>query len=532
MSDYEPSGSGDRWVGNGGYDDRGHGYGDGGHGYQQPTDNGRSADGWSGETRAGETWVDQTRVDQGRVDQGWADQGWAGSAGAGAAGAGAAGTGVYWDGHGWVRDPRAGTAWAGAGRPMLAGRATAGPVTAGRMCRRRRSGTIRSRVVMVAVIVVALAMLSGGALVRAFWPAFTGTSSASPGGVGAGSGGAGSAGGLSGGGTAGQPGAGTAPSTIGDPSAIAAAVAPTIVDVNTTLGLEGAQAAGTGIVLTQTGEILTNNHVIAGSTSISVTDIGNGRTYAASVVGYDRTEDIAVIQLKNASGLRTASLGDASKITVGDGVVALGNAGGAGGAPTAATGTVTATSQQITASDQDGANAEQLTGLIQVAANIQPGDSGGPLIDSGGHVIGVDTAASAGFRFQASGGQGYAIPINQALAIAKEIKAGHASDKIHIGGTAFLGVNIATSSADGSTGSGAGTGAEVAQVVTGSPAAQAGLTRGDTIVSVDGQNVDQPSTVTSVLDGHHPGDRVAVSWLDESGQSQSGTVTLATGPAG
>jgi S1-C subfamily serine protease len=371
------------------------------------------------------------------------------------------------------------------------------------------------RVVLVVVIVLTLAVLSGGALGRTLWPVVSGV-------------GTGSASGAEG-----QPGVRGAPApvapvqpgTAGDPSAIAAAVAPTIVDVNTTLGLQGARAAGTGIVLTQTGEVLTNNHVIAGATSISATDVGNGRTYQATVVGYDRTEDIAVIQLQNASGLRTVPLGDASKVAAGDGIVALGNAGGVGGTPSAVTGTVTATNQAITASDQDGANAERLTGLIQIAANIQPGDSGGPLVDSSGLVIGVDTAASAGFRFQESGGQGYAIPINQAVSIAGQIKVGHASNAIHIGATAFLGVDIASAT-------GSGSGASVASVVSGSPAAQAGLARGDTIVSIGGQNVDQPATVTTLMDSHHPGDRVAIGWVDASGRSQTATVRLATGPAG
>jgi S1-C subfamily serine protease len=387
---------------------------------------------------------------------------------------------------------------------------------------------------LVTVIVVVFAMAVGGVFVRTVWPTLTGQNGGTAAGPGAGGGNGTGNGNRDGGfgGFGGAPGSGAQPNPGGDPTAIASAVAPTIVDVNTTLGLQGAQAAGTGIVLTSTGEVLTNNHVIAGATSVSVTDVGNGQTYQASVLGYDRSEDIAVIQLKGASGLRTASIGDSSKVNVGDGVVALGNAGGVGGAPSVVTGSVTATNQAITASDENGANAEQLTGLIQVAANIQPGDSGGPLVDNGGHVIGMDTAASGGFRFQASGGEGFAIPINQAVSVAKEIKAGHASSTIHIGTTAFLGVDVAGSGNGNRFGGGATSGAQIAQVVNGSPAEQAGLTRGDVITSVDGKTVDQPSTLTQLLDGHHPGDQVKVGYVDTAGQSQTATVRLATGPAG
>jgi S1-C subfamily serine protease len=134
-------------------------------------------------------------------------------------------------------------------------------------------------------------------------------------------------------------------------SSIAAKVDPGLVDIDTTLGYSGEEAAGTGIVLTSNGEILTNNHVIDGATTISVTDVGNGKTYSASLVGYDKTKDVAVLQLHNASGLQTASI-TTSTASVGETVVGIGNAGGTGGTPSAAGGTVTALDQSITASDQ------------------------------------------------------------------------------------------------------------------------------------------------------------------------------------
>ena len=149
---------------------------------------------------------------------------------------------------------------------------------------------------------------------------------------------------------------------------------PALVDVVSTEGDQGAIAAGTGIVLTSNGTVLTNNHVIRGATSIKVTDVGNGRTYTAKVVGYDATKDVAVIQLQNASGLTTASLGDSSSVQSGDSVTALGNAGGKGGTPSVAAGTVTALNQAITASDEgSGVNSEQLTGLIETNAGHPAG---------------------------------------------------------------------------------------------------------------------------------------------------------------
>ena len=190
-----------------------------------------------------------------------------------------------------------------------------------------------------------------------------------------------------------------------NPSAVAAKVSPGLVDVNTVLGYEGARAAGTGIVLTSDGEILTNHHVIEGATEISVTNVGNGKTYSAEVVGYDATHDIAVLALKDASGLETAKIGDSSKVALGDRVVGIGNAGGAGGTPSYAPGKVTALDQAITATDESGADPEKLTGLIQTDANIQAGDSGGPLANASGEVVGVDTAAGTSNPGNGNSGQ-------------------------------------------------------------------------------------------------------------------------------
>jgi S1-C subfamily serine protease len=351
---------------------------------------------------------------------------------------------------------------------------------------------------------------------------------------------------------------GTGSSGPSDVSAIAAKVDPGLVDIDTTLGYQQEEAAGTGIVLSSSGEVVTNNHVIDGATTISVTDVGNGKTYSASVVGYNRTKDIAVLQLHGASGLQTATIGNSSSVSVGEDIVGIGNAGGTGGTPSAAGGTVTALNQSITASDEGDETSEQLTNLIETNANIQPGDSGGSLVDSSGDVLGIDTAASAGFSFQSSGqssgNQGYAIPINEAVTMAKQIEAGTGSSTVHIGATAFLGVEVAqsTCSSDstggggfGGSGSGFGggsgglgegsgsstsSGALVCSVITSSPAQESGLAEGDTITSLNGQSVATPSALTNLLEPYHPGDKVTIGWTDTSGSTRTDSVQLSSGP--
>ena len=331
---------------------------------------------------------------------------------------------------------------------------------------------------------------------------------------------------------------------------IAAKVDPGLVDVVSTLGYQNGEAAGTGQVLTSTGEVLTNNHVIDGATSIKVRDVGNGHTYGAKVVGYDKTHDVAVLQLVNASGLTTVSL-SSSGVQSGQKVVALGNALGKGGTPSVATGKVTATGRTITASDEDAGNAEQLHGLIQTNAGIQPGDSGGPLVNTAGEVVGMDTAASTNISTTAFGQQSdkpatqaFAIPISHATTIADQIEAGKASATVHIGATPFLGVEVSASAAStggagspfgGSDGNGYGSstasGAPVAGVLSGSAAAQAGLTQGDVITSVAGHTITSPTGVSAALVGHHPGDKISIGWTDQTGQSHTATVQLGSGPA-
>lgn len=329
--------------------------------------------------------------------------------------------------------------------------------------------------------------------------------------------------------------------TAGDTAALASRVSPGLVDIDTTLGYSNAQAAGTGIVLTPDGEVLTNNHVIEGATEISATDVGTGQRFPATVVGYDRSHDIAVLALRGASGLPTAGLGDSTGAQVGDPIVAIGNAGGVGGAPSTAPGTISGLDRTVTASDEADGTAEQLTGLIQVAADVQSGDSGGPLVNAAGKIIGIDTAASTGFQMQQSGGgEGFAIPINQARAIVRQIEAGGGTPTVHIGPTAILGVQVqdavAASGRHRYRGFSEGnvspsSGALVSGVLAGSPAEQAGVAPGAVITSLDGQQVASTTALSDLLGSHHPGDRVDLGWIDSGGQQQSETVQLITGPA-
>jgi S1-C subfamily serine protease len=320
-----------------------------------------------------------------------------------------------------------------------------------------------------------------------------------------------------------------------------------VVNINTLLGAQNATAAGTGMILDSNGTVLTNNHVVENATAITATDVNTGKRYSASVVGTDANDDIAVIHLRNASGLTPVSLGDSSTVRVGQQVLAIGNAGGKGGTPSVVTGSVTALGQTITATDSSGRNAETLRNLIQVNAPIVAGDSGGPLTDSSGKVIGIDTAASASqaasFGSGGSGGfgsgsdssgfgngnsstqasAGYAIPIASALTIAKQIESGQSDSSSTSGSSSdqgYLGVQVT----DG--GSGTVSGAAVGGTVVGSPAAAAGLSAGDVIVALNGHRVTSAADLSQLLQGSSAGQQVTLRWVDSSGRPAAATLTL------
>jgi S1-C subfamily serine protease len=291
-----------------------------------------------------------------------------------------------------------------------------------------------------------------------------------------------------------------------------------IVTVVSVLQYQNAESAGTGMILTSNGEVLTNNHVVDGATSITVTVASTGVSYRANVVGTDPTDDVAVLQLQNASGLKTANVGDSSDVSVGDKVVGVGNAGGTGTLQASA-GSVTALNQSITATDESGQDGEKLTGLIEVNADIISGDSGGPLYDSSGDIVGMDTAASANQTAQTTA---YAIPIDSAVKIASEIETGVETTTIHIGLPAFLGVGIAEGGTQGAT---------VTTLLDGGPAASAGVTEGSVITRVGGTKVTSADSLKTALQGYAPGKTATITWTDVSGASHTKTVTLGTGPA-
>lgn len=295
-----------------------------------------------------------------------------------------------------------------------------------------------------------------------------------------------------------------------------------LVYINTAVGYGAGQAAGTGMILTSDGEILTNHHVVKGATAITVEVVSTGKTYRAAVVGYDATHDVALLQLQDASGLTTIEPDTSGDVQVGDKVTGVGNANGDGGAASAAAGTVAALNQSITVQSEAGGTSEQLSGLIQVSADIIAGDSGGALYDSDGEVIGMNTAASSG----TADVTGYAVPIAQALTIAEQIGNGDESGTVHIGSTGFLGVQMAQSAY------GQSDGALVAGTVDGSAARSAGITRGSTITEFNGSRITTAAQLSKAVAAVDAGKSVSVSWTDTSGTSHTATVTLNEGPIG
>ena len=306
-----------------------------------------------------------------------------------------------------------------------------------------------------------------------------------------------------------------------------------IVLIETVLGYEDAAAAGTGMVLSSGGLVLTNNHVVAGSTQVSVTIATTGETYVAKVVGTDASHDVALLQLQDASGLDTITIDQDDAERAGDAVSAIGNANG-GGVLLAADGTITKLDSTVTTSAEGAAEGETLNGVIQIAAQVVPGDSGGALLDADGEVIGMTTAASSG----TADITGWAIPIESALTLAQQMANGDESGSVTIGYPAFLGIGIGQSTAGSSSRYGggyrqqtvAGAGVSVGGVFDGTPAARAGLAAGDTITAVDGATLRDETSLSTILASHEPGDSVTLTWVDPTGDTHSASVTLIAGP--
>ncbi len=340
-----------------------------------------------------------------------------------------------------------------------------------------------------------------------------------------------------------EPASSTAPISAVNPStnhngtinaqAIAAKVDPALVDINTVVqtATSTGAASGTGMIITSSGEVLTNNHVVDQSISISVTIAGHAGSYKAHVIGVSPTADVALIQIEGVSGLPTVTFADSSSVKVGDPVVALGNALGQGGTPALTQGQVTAVDQTITASEGSG-RSETLTGMIQSDAGISPGDSGGALVNSAGQVIGMITAGEAqGFRTTVSP-IGYAVNTNSALTVVNEIRAGQASADVIIGPVGYIGVQIRDLNPQLAAQAGLSitSGALVWAVQAGSPAEQAGMTRLSVITKIGSTSVDSSASLGNALHAYKPGANVAVTWIDQGGASHTKTLTLTTGP--
>ncbi|HJY56374.1 MAG TPA: trypsin-like peptidase domain-containing protein [Streptosporangiaceae bacterium] len=362
-----------------------------------------------------------------------------------------------------------------------------------------------------------------------------------------------------------QPGSGS-PSTSAGEQAIVNKVAPGLVIINTTLQYNSAQAAATGMVINPDGLVLTNNHVIEDSTSITART-ANGQQYRAKVLGYDVTGDIALIQLQGASGLTTVPIGNSSSLKTGDSVVGMGNAEGQN-AIVPVTGQVTALNQTITAGDEGGSvTQETLHDMIQTNADIVSGDSGGPLANSAGEVIGMDTAGNDGGFAVQQDSSGYAIPIENALAVAQQIRQGQASSTVVIGYPPFMGVYIGQGSnsdpqaqaqlQNGGNGTGFGgfggngnqncytsdqnlvapanianvnSGTLIIGTICGGPAMAAGMTAGSVITAVNGQAIGAPASLTGVVSKFKPGTTIKVSWVSPSGQRSTSSIKLTAGP--
>ncbi len=303
-----------------------------------------------------------------------------------------------------------------------------------------------------------------------------------------------------------------------DMSGAIAQVEPGVARLDTTIDYQHAIGAGTGIVLDPGGAILTNFHVVQGADSVTATVAG--ASYPADLVGYDRGHDIAVLQLRGAGGLPVAPLGDSSRLGEGDPVVALGNAWGSGSPLTQEAGQVVGFGRTISARDELTGSSEQVTGVIEFAAPVRAGDSGGPLVNAAGQVVGVTTAATLNFRM-GPGGQGFAIPINDAMGTVGQIRSLTRTDSVHIGPPTLIGVGVSAREQQRDL-----PGVIIHEVLSGGPAQQAGLFDGDVLISIDGVALNSAGALTSVLDRHYPGDVIDLVWIDRAGQQRTGKATL------
>ena len=288
------------------------------------------------------------------------------------------------------------------------------------------------------------------------------------------------------------------------------------------------QDEGTGMIISSDGLVVTNNHVISGSTSVSVTLFGHSTASPATVVGTDPVDDIALLRISGVSGLPTVSFGDSSLVRVGDEVIAIGNALGLGGAPTVTQGIISAEGRSIQAGNTSSGAVETLTNMLQTDAAINPGSSGGPLVDTAGQVIGMTTAvASTSSGNAAAQNIGFAIPINKVKQLLPLIEKGGTQAT-----GAYLGADVVsvTPSVESSLGLAVASGALVTQVVAGSPAEFAGLQPYDVIVAFNATKIVSADSLSSALRAAAPGQTVTLTIL-RSLLRLSVQVTLTRAPA-
>jgi S1-C subfamily serine protease len=326
-----------------------------------------------------------------------------------------------------------------------------------------------------------------------------------------------------------------------DVNRIAEQVDPAIVDITAVVS-STEQDEGTGMILTSNGQVLTNNHVIEGGTSITAQIDGKGAHHRVEVLGTDATDDVALLQIEGVSHLKTVQIGNSQKLATGDGVVAIGNALGLGGPPTVTSGIVSALGRSVTARDAGTGLSEHLQGLIQTDAPINPGNSGGPLVDAAGQVIGMNTADDSGSSTQGATDIGFAIPIDRAISIVQQIERGRPTAEIQIGARGIIGVEVETIAEAESLSNNifaggppvqapVSKGAYVEQAIAGSPAERAGVTGGDVIVAVNGRTVSSPTALEASIEGRRPGSSVSITWVRANGARQTATMKLIAAPA-
>ncbi|HEX2040185.1 MAG TPA: trypsin-like peptidase domain-containing protein [Acidimicrobiales bacterium] len=306
-----------------------------------------------------------------------------------------------------------------------------------------------------------------------------------------------------------------------DIQGILAKVQPGVVSIRTSsfsgqdifgFGQQPVRGAGTGMIITAEGHVLTNAHVVNGATSIEVTLFNEREPRQADLLGSDPTSDVAVLKVRDAAGLPTVELGDSERIRVGDTVVAIGNALALPGGPSVTMGIVSAKDRTIDAEDV------HLTGLIQTDAAINPGNSGGPLVNAGGQVVGINTAIRGDAQ-----NIGFAIAVNAVKPKLDALKSGRGS----VTSTAFLGVNAQTLTPEikEQFDFTAEKGAIVISTTPGSPAENAGLRRADVITRFDGKAIETADALVEAVRAKKPGDRVSLTFV-RGEQERTVQVTL------